>query len=268
LCTNYTGSGLVLNNFKKKYGLVNNFHLQILNWCHSQEELNFTEILSICTAKHLFGKSCINLMHGGAEGGHSRTTRRKLSRRHRGVPKSPEAKANHLEAMRRPEVRAKMSASAKRKIITDEYLDTLRKAMNRQEVREKCREARLGVLHTDEAKERIRAGLMRPEVQVKLHVKKTTVNRMELVKCPHCDKIGAVNLMNKYHFDNCAEFAGRRPREWVDPRDVDSARRLGRSHATVGCPHCGTEGGSNTMKRWHFDNCKLNSNQQGAENCN
>jgi hypothetical protein len=25
----------------------------------------------------------------------------------------------------------------------------------------------------------------------------------------------------------------------------------------VKCPHCGKEGGSNTMQRWHFDNCKL-----------
>ena len=24
----------------------------------------------------------------------------------------------------------------------------------------------------------------------------------------------------------------------------------------VECPHCGKEGGANTMKRWHFDNCK------------
>jgi len=25
----------------------------------------------------------------------------------------------------------------------------------------------------------------------------------------------------------------------------------------ITCPHCGKEGGSNTMQRWHFDNCKL-----------
>lgn len=24
----------------------------------------------------------------------------------------------------------------------------------------------------------------------------------------------------------------------------------------VQCPHCGKEGGANTMHRWHFDNCK------------
>ena len=23
------------------------------------------------------------------------------------------------------------------------------------------------------------------------------------------------------------------------------------------CPHCGQEGGNSSMKRWHFDNCKL-----------
>jgi len=28
----------------------------------------------------------------------------------------------------------------------------------------------------------------------------------------------------------------------------------------VVCPHCGKEGGSNTMHRWHFDNCKHKEN--------
>jgi hypothetical protein len=27
----------------------------------------------------------------------------------------------------------------------------------------------------------------------------------------------------------------------------------------ITCPHCGKEGGSNAMTRWHFDNCKNNS---------
>ena len=30
----------------------------------------------------------------------------------------------------------------------------------------------------------------------------------------------------------------------------------GYKHKTITCPHCKTEGGATTMKRWHFDNCK------------
>ena len=32
----------------------------------------------------------------------------------------------------------------------------------------------------------------------------------------------------------------------------------GRETKTTVCPHCGKEGKSNAMKRWHFDNCKEN----------
>ena len=30
-----------------------------------------------------------------------------------------------------------------------------------------------------------------------------------------------------------------------------------KTHSRITCPHCNKEGGSNNMKRWHFDNCKL-----------
>jgi hypothetical protein len=35
-----------------------------------------------------------------------------------------------------------------------------------------------------------------------------------------------------------------------------SAARKGIPKPKVTCPHCGKSGGSNVMKRWHFDNCK------------
>lgn len=28
-------------------------------------------------------------------------------------------------------------------------------------------------------------------------------------------------------------------------------------YALMTCPHCGKTGGGGTMKRWHFDNCKV-----------
>jgi len=34
------------------------------------------------------------------------------------------------------------------------------------------------------------------------------------------------------------------------------ARQPGFKHKQVTCPHCGKTGGANTMKRYHFDNCK------------
>jgi len=34
----------------------------------------------------------------------------------------------------------------------------------------------------------------------------------------------------------------------------------GKKEVTIKCPHCEKEGGNNAMKRWHFTNCKKNTN--------
>ena len=33
---------------------------------------------------------------------------------------------------------------------------------------------------------------------------------------------------------------------------------FGKKHHIVVCPHCKKSGAKNGMKRWHFDNCRLN----------
>ena len=48
----------------------------------------------------------------------------------------------------------------------------------------------------------------------------------------------------------------------IPPRDETyrknmSERTKGIPKSVIKCPHCGKEGGSNNMYRWHFDNCKL-----------
>lgn len=35
------------------------------------------------------------------------------------------------------------------------------------------------------------------------------------------------------------------------------AANKGKQHTVAECPHCGKAGGVSSMKRWHFDNCKL-----------
>jgi hypothetical protein len=37
---------------------------------------------------------------------------------------------------------------------------------------------------------------------------------------------------------------------------ITAAARVGVKQSIVECPHCGKKGGSQTMPRWHFDNCK------------
>lgn len=55
---------------------------------------------------------------------------------------------------------------------------------------------------------------------------------------------------------------------WNDP--VIRAKRIaglvGIKHEKIKCPHCGFEGGKTSMRRWHFDNCKLQSESTNVEN--
>ena len=64
----------------------------------------------------------------------------------------------------------------------------------------------------------------------------------ELVECPHCHKVGGVNGMTRFHFDNCKTITG------VTKFDRNKA-------VPVECPHCGLKG-SGGIYRFHFDNCK------------
>ena len=43
-------------------------------------------------------------------------------------------------------------------------------------------------------------------------------------------------------------------KEWVEK---SAKSRTGMKYPIVYCPHCGKSGGSATMPRWHFNNCKL-----------
>jgi hypothetical protein len=47
------------------------------------------------------------------------------------------------------------------------------------------------------------------------------------------------------------------------PEQIEKSRlkRLGKKQPIVSCPHCNKIGGSYTMPRWHFDNCKFKGTQ-------
>jgi group I intron endonuclease len=57
----------------------------------------------------------------------------------------------------------------------------------------------------------------------------------EKIKCTHCDKWGAPNVMYRFHFDRCG---------------------FKEELKKIDCPHCKKSGSISNMKRWHFDNCK------------
>lgn len=113
------------------------------------------------------------------------------------------------------------------------------------------------------------------------------------VTCPHCGKTGLVGNMNRWHFDNCPKGPNKVDRSISEERKLKIKKGLenmvykivecefcglsGKScviashkvfckenpngrkktEKKVECPHCGKQGNSGNMNRWHFDNCKM-----------
>lgn len=48
---------------------------------------------------------------------------------------------------------------------------------------------------------------------------------------------------------------GKEP--WNKGKKCGPSWNAGKKDVVIVCPHCGKEGGRSSMKRWHFDNCKM-----------
>jgi len=197
LSRKYLGSGLRLNNFYAKYGRKG--HIEILNWCYSQEELNFVETFNICTAKLEYGRDCLNLMHGGANGRAHKSTRMRMS----------------LAALSRPprsqESRDKQGARIRGRPQTKEHV-AKRMAAHLGSVRSDVTRARLSYAHQFRQPDSEETRLLKSSSQLgrkmspESSAKKSAslMGRIhEEVTCQHCGKIGAKPGLVRWHFDNC-----------------------------------------------------------------
>lgn len=215
----YFGSGRRLVQFYNKYGIKNNLVRTGLMWCYSKHELDFAEIVFIAEARILYGRDCINLNYGGDGGRKSRIAVDKQRKSLKEFYETPEGsrlrkKLSDLQSQRTvsEETRAKLSIAGKGKKRSPET----------------C--AKIGAVH----KGRKRSDESRARM-VESWSKRATVT------CPHCSKTGSLNLMNRWHFDNCKVLLGTVPVK--EPRTPKV------------CPHCGVFG-FNNITRYHFDNCK------------
>ena len=52
-------------------------------------------------------------------------------------------------------------------------------------------------------------------------------------------------------------LANRGRKQTLEATEKARLKKLGRKQPLVNCPHCNKIGGSYTMPRWHFDNCRL-----------
>jgi hypothetical protein len=85
----------------------------------------------------------------------------------------------------------------------------------------------------------------------------------------HLNKISNANTGKPLSEDHKARISAGRKGVKNSPRSESHSAKLSAANKgkpspkkgvpklKVICPHCGKEGGTNLMKRWHFDNCKL-----------
>jgi NUMOD3 motif len=134
------------------------------------------------------------------------------------------------------------SSPLQQRIITARQYEIARKAIV---------EARTGIKHSEESRRKIseinknripwnkgRTGIVHSDQSNRR--RSITQKNKPTKQCPHCNKIGKGNVMNRYHFDNCNSPRSFRPK----------------FNETKQCPHCNKIGKGIVMNRHHFDNCK------------
>jgi group I intron endonuclease len=182
----YLGSGAALIKAISKYG-IDNFKREILHICETLDEAYRLE-KSIVTEELVVDDQCYNLAIGGrgyrrhdTNRQMSNETKRKLSESQQGIPNTDETNkkiSNTLTGKLKTDAHKKnMSISAKAR------------APDTDETKKKKSEA---------IKLAIAEGRLDPGAGLR-------GKNIRKVQCPHCEKIGAVNLMKRYHYENCKE---------------------------------------------------------------
>jgi len=227
----YRGSGLVFKQAKLKYG-IENFKFEILQYIEHQETdleshrtLNNTETYYIEQFDSIVPKG-YNVAEGG-EGGNLSKFISEEAKIQRGLKI---IKANtgrkHSE-----EAKLKVSISNKGKILSEETKVKISLANKGRKIGKQTEQVitnrvlkNTGKKRTEETKAKISIAL-KGKVRSEEHCKKLSISQIGKILSEET-KV-KISLAGK----------GRVPKQ-------------------IQCPHCNKIGASNTMPRWHFDNCK------------
>lgn len=175
--TTYLGSGVMLSRAIDKYGREN-FKKEILKEFDNENDARLFEEQCISDVNAVENDEYYNLTKGGY-GGFSELAKERQ--------RSLEARAKISEANRGRPVSEKT-----RKILSEKLKGTKPWNTGKEhsaETKEKLSKALKGKPLTQEHRENI------SKAQKGRVYRKST--------CPHCGKVGGVNVMQKWHFDNC-----------------------------------------------------------------
>jgi hypothetical protein len=173
----YLGSGKVLNSAIKKYG-KENFQKTILKEFETENEARLYEEYLIDKYDAVNSLNYYNLTKGGFGGWsvQSRINQKSLA------------------------TRKKISESQKGKIIS---------AATREKLSKKLKGTKpwnTGISRPDETKKKLSKALLGRKItqEHKDNISKAQKGReYKISTCPHCNKKGGVNVMQRWHFNNC-----------------------------------------------------------------
>lgn len=144
------------------------------------------------------------------------------------------------------ETRRKISESNKGRILSP---------ANREKLHASRKGAKNSIEHNKQVSEALRG---KPKTEE--HKKALSVARLQMEYSPELREKLAANRGKKMNDNQRAALikANKGRPQTEDHKRKVSMAKLGKNQPKVICPHCHKEGGSSLMKRWHFDNCKVN----------
>lgn len=86
--------------------------------------------------------------------------------------------------------------------------------------------------------------------------------KQKQITCPYCNKTGGYAAMERHHFENCIDNPKNDKVEILNNRK-NNHPLFNKKQELVICPHCGKQGGINSMKAYHFDKCIKNPKNNG-----
>lgn len=178
---NYYGSGTLINLAIKKYG-KQNFIKRIIKQFDTVNEARIYEERLILEINAIEDPNFYNLTKGGF-GGFSE---------------------NAIQKQRSAESRKKISKSNKGRIVSNE---------TRKIISEKLKGTKpwnTGIPRSDETKKKLSFALKNKPLTDQHRQNISNAQKGRIYKsstCPYCKKTGGVNVMQRWHFNNCKQFS-------------------------------------------------------------
>ena len=110
----------------------------------------------------------------------------------------------------------------------------------------------LGKEHSEESKRKTSEALKGKKLSEE-HKRKISEAKRGKPKSEETKRKISEAQKGKHEGENNPMYGKKRSEE--TKRKISEALK-GNPQPKTTCPHCGKEGGANTMKRWHFENCK------------